>query len=146
MFWEWNILEFILRISTILGKIFSIVGCAAFKELLDFAFSWTLAFTANYGLLLTLFDVVLLFPCLFSLVDKLLLFCLGRSGRAGRSGEAITLYTEEDKPFLRNIANVMAASGCEVPSWILALPKLRRRKHRPQRDSIATIPEENTVL
>ncbi|WOL15776.1 DEAD-box ATP-dependent RNA helicase 57-like [Canna indica] len=67
---------------------------------------------------------------------------IGRSGRAGRPGEAVTLYTEEDKPFLRNIANVMAASGCEVPAWILALPKLRKRKHRPGRDSISVIPED----
>ncbi|CAL9075851.1 unnamed protein product, partial [Musa textilis] len=43
---------------------------------------------------------------------------IGRSGRAGRPGEAVTFFTEEDKSFLRNIANVMAASGCEVPSWI----------------------------
>nr|CAD1833659.1 unnamed protein product [Ananas comosus var. bracteatus] len=68
---------------------------------------------------------------------------IGRSGRAGRTGEAITFYTEEDKPFLRNIANVMAASGCEVPSWIMALPKLKRKKHRPKRDSISTLPEDN---
>lgn len=64
---------------------------------------------------------------------------IGRSGRAGRRGEAITLYTEADLPFLRNIANVMVASGCEVPSWILALPKLRRKKHRPQRDPISIV-------
>ncbi|XP_065014598.1 DEAD-box ATP-dependent RNA helicase 57-like [Musa acuminata AAA Group] len=68
---------------------------------------------------------------------------IGRSGRAGRPGEAVTFFTEEDKPFLRNIANVMAASGCEVLSWILALPKLRKRKHRPQRDSISTIPDDS---
>ncbi|XP_072997982.1 DEAD-box ATP-dependent RNA helicase 57 isoform X2 [Typha latifolia] len=68
---------------------------------------------------------------------------IGRSGRAGRPGEAITLYTEEDKPFLRNVANVMASSGCEVPSWILALPKLKHKKHRPKRDSISTLPEDN---
>uniref|UniRef100_A0A5B7BN36 RNA helicase n=1 Tax=Davidia involucrata TaxID=16924 RepID=A0A5B7BN36_DAVIN len=67
---------------------------------------------------------------------------IGRSGRAGRSGEAITLYTEADIPFLRNIANVMAASGCEVPSWIMSLPKLKRKKHRPSRDSISTIPKD----
>ncbi|KAL3839630.1 hypothetical protein ACJIZ3_024221 [Penstemon smallii] len=63
---------------------------------------------------------------------------IGRSGRAGRSGEAITLYTEADVPFLRNIANVMTASGCEVPEWILALPKKKWRKHRPHRESIST--------
>ncbi|KAL5984565.1 hypothetical protein ACLOJK_018670 [Asimina triloba] len=62
---------------------------------------------------------------------------IGRSGRAGRSGEAISFYTEDDVPFLRNIANVMVASGCEVPTWIMALPKLRRKKHRPKRDSVS---------
>nr|DAD19401.1 TPA_asm: hypothetical protein HUJ06_020864 [Nelumbo nucifera] len=67
---------------------------------------------------------------------------IGRSGRAGRSGEAITYYTEDDVPFLRNIANVMKSSGCEVPSWIMALPKLKRKKHRPQRDSISTKPKD----
>ncbi|PPS01898.1 hypothetical protein GOBAR_AA18753 [Gossypium barbadense] len=66
---------------------------------------------------------------------------IGRSGRAGRTGEAITFYTEDDVPFLRNIANVMAASGCEVPSWIMALRKLRWKKHRPKRESILTIPD-----
>ena len=63
---------------------------------------------------------------------------IGRSGRAGRTGEAITLYTEDDVPFLRNIANVMAASGCEVPSWIMDLRKLRWKKHRPKREAILT--------
>ncbi|KAK1320876.1 DEAD-box ATP-dependent RNA helicase 57 [Acorus calamus] len=70
---------------------------------------------------------------------------IGRSGRAGRKGEAISLYTEEDAKFLRNIANVMVASGCEVPSWILALPKLRCKKHRPSRESISTGGADNDV-
>jgi ATP-dependent RNA helicase DDX52/ROK1 len=72
-----------------------------------------------------------------------LYLCIGRSGRAGRSGEAITFFTEEDKPFLRNIANVLISSGCEVPSWIMALPKLKRKKHRVQRDPISTLPDED---
>ncbi|KAH6758017.1 P-loop containing nucleoside triphosphate hydrolases superfamily protein [Perilla frutescens var. hirtella] len=67
---------------------------------------------------------------------------IGRSGRAGRSGEAITLYTEADVPYLRNIANVMAALGCEVPPWIKFLAKKKWRKHWPQRDSISTKLEE----
>lgn len=66
----------------------------------------------------------------------------GRSGRAGRSGEAITFYTDEDIPFLRNIANVMSASGCEVPSWITELRKMKWKKHRPKRDSISTKPND----
>ncbi|GFZ21153.1 P-loop containing nucleoside triphosphate hydrolases superfamily protein [Actinidia rufa] len=67
---------------------------------------------------------------------------IGRSGRAGRSGKAITFYTEADVPFLRNIANVMAASGCEVPAWLTSLPKQKWKKHRPQRDSISTKPND----
>ncbi|CAK9323195.1 unnamed protein product [Citrullus colocynthis] len=67
---------------------------------------------------------------------------IGRSGRAGRSGEAITFYTDEDIPFLRNIANVMSASGCEVPSWITELRKMKWKKHRPKRDSISSKPND----
>ncbi|KAK9290553.1 hypothetical protein L1049_008723 [Liquidambar formosana] len=67
---------------------------------------------------------------------------IGRCGRAGRSGEAITFYTEDDVPFLRNVANVMASSGCEVPSWIMDLPKQKWKKHRPRRESISTKPED----
>ncbi|XP_050209342.1 DEAD-box ATP-dependent RNA helicase 57 [Mercurialis annua] len=66
---------------------------------------------------------------------------IGRSGRAGRTGEAITFYTENDVPVLRNIANVITGSGCEVPSWIMALRKVKWRKHRPKRDSISTKPK-----
>ncbi|ESW29568.1 hypothetical protein PHAVU_002G080600 [Phaseolus vulgaris] len=66
---------------------------------------------------------------------------IGRSGRAGRTGEAITFYTEDDIPFLRNVANLMAASGCEVQSWLMELQKKKWKKHRPKRDSISTKPE-----
>ncbi|KAL5059958.1 hypothetical protein RYX36_031562 [Vicia faba] len=66
---------------------------------------------------------------------------IGRSGRAGRSGEAITFYTEEDIPFLKNVANLMASSGCDVPSWLTELQKKKWRKHRPKRDSISTKPD-----
>ncbi|GAV68870.1 DEAD domain-containing protein/Helicase_C domain-containing protein [Cephalotus follicularis] len=68
---------------------------------------------------------------------------IGRCGRAGRIGEAITFYTEDDIPYLRNIANVMSASGCEVPSWIMALHKQKWKKHRPRRDSILTKPKND---
>ncbi|KAI5325436.1 hypothetical protein L3X38_034510 [Prunus dulcis] len=67
---------------------------------------------------------------------------IGRCGRAGRSGEAITFYTEADITYLRNIANVMSASGCEVPSWAMALRKQKWKKHRPGRESISTQPKD----
>ncbi|KAH9619344.1 hypothetical protein KSS87_003811 [Heliosperma pusillum] len=62
---------------------------------------------------------------------------VGRCGRAGRQGEAITFYTEEDVPFLRNIANVITQSGSEVPSWIMSMRKTKWKRHTPQRDSIS---------
>ena len=50
---------------------------------------------------------------------------IGRTGRAGRKGKAITFFTEEDKPMLRSIANVMNISGFEVPQWMLQLKKTK---------------------
>ena len=43
---------------------------------------------------------------------------VGRTGRAGRNGSAITLFTDEDKPVVRSLANLLKVSGCPVPEWI----------------------------
>ena len=43
---------------------------------------------------------------------------VGRTGRAGAGGRAITFFTDEDKPLLRSLANVLKISGCDVPEWI----------------------------
>jgi len=63
---------------------------------------------------------------------------VGRTGRAGQKGKAITLFTEEDGWQLRSVANVMREAGCEVPAWMLALRKTRgrelREKQRERRD------------
>lgn len=48
---------------------------------------------------------------------------IGRTGRAGRQGEAITYFTKDDLEYLRSIVNVMKESGCEVPDWMLNLKK-----------------------
>jgi ATP-dependent RNA helicase DDX52/ROK1 len=63
---------------------------------------------------------------------------VGRSGRAGRTGEAVTFFTEDDAPQLRAIANVMRASGCEVPPWMLTLSKGPKSKSAPSRAPIGT--------
>jgi len=55
---------------------------------------------------------------------------VGRTGRAGRPGQAITYYTEQDKPLLRSIAQVMQNSGCEVPDFLLKLKTTRDKKKR----------------
>lgn len=58
---------------------------------------------------------------------------VGRSGRAGKRGEAITLYSEDDTHMLRTIANVIVASGGEVPDWMLRLPKRESKQQFEQR-------------
>lgn len=35
---------------------------------------------------------------------------VGRTGRAGTSGKAITFFTDDDKPLLRSLANVLKVS------------------------------------
>lgn len=48
---------------------------------------------------------------------------IGRTGRGGKMGFAITLFTDEDKPYVRSIANLMHKSGDKVPEWMLKLPQ-----------------------
>jgi len=58
--------------------------------------------------------------------------CVGRTGRGGRSGEAITFFTEADFPHLRKIANIVKLSGSEdVPDWMLNLKVKRPDKKAP---------------
>ncbi|KGG49947.1 hypothetical protein DI09_9p300 [Mitosporidium daphniae] len=53
---------------------------------------------------------------------------IGRTGRAGRKGIAVTLFSVEDSDKLRSIANVMQASGCKVPAFMLELKKTKRKE------------------
>jgi len=55
---------------------------------------------------------------------------IGRTGRAGRPGRAVTFFTEADVEQLRAIANVMKASGCDVPPWMLKMKPLSKNKRR----------------
>jgi ATP-dependent RNA helicase DDX52/ROK1 len=65
---------------------------------------------------------------------------IGRCGRAGRKGDAITLFTESDFPNLRTIANVMKQSGCPVEDWMLQLPSQRRSQTKRPRQGVDTTP------
>lgn len=55
---------------------------------------------------------------------------IGRTGRAGMAGKAVTFFTEEDVEQLRSIANVMKASGCPVPDWMLKLQPMQKQKRK----------------
>lgn len=52
---------------------------------------------------------------------------IGRTGRAEKKGQAVTFFTDEDKPVVRSLANLLSVSGCPVPDWILALPNPDRK-------------------
>ena len=66
---------------------------------------------------------------------------IGRCGRGGRKGEAITLFTEQDFEHLRNIANIMKLSGCDVPAWMLAVKGMKGNNNMPvKRATIDTTP------
>jgi ATP-dependent RNA helicase DDX52/ROK1 len=54
----------------------------------------------------------------------------GRTGRAGRPGEAVTFYTEADLDMLRTLAHVIRNSGQHVEEWMLNAPKLTSKKRK----------------
>ncbi|XP_031840351.2 DExD-box helicase 52 [Nomia melanderi] len=70
---------------------------------------------------------------------------IGRTGRAGHKGKAITFFTEQDTPNLRSIAAIIRASGCNVPNYMLSIKKHSKKEKRkleqkaPAREKISTI-------
>jgi len=76
---------------------------------------------------------------------------VGRTGRAGREGTATTYFTDDDAPYVKNIANLMVKSGHgEVPDWMLNLKSAgnkdwKKIETRPmKRDTISTQIRDNT--
>ncbi|KAK9822019.1 hypothetical protein WJX74_000975 [Apatococcus lobatus] len=69
---------------------------------------------------------------------------VGRTGRAGRHGEAITFFTEEDGGQLKPIANVIRASGSDVPDWMLQLTKFRNKNRAELKRASAYMDEADT--
>ncbi|XP_024119542.1 probable ATP-dependent RNA helicase DDX52 [Oryzias melastigma] len=71
---------------------------------------------------------------------------IGRTGRAGHQGKAVTFFTESDKPMLRSIANVIKQAGCPVPDYMIGFKKLHSKVKRilekkpPKRNTICTTP------
>ncbi|KAB5548700.1 hypothetical protein PHYPO_G00058590 [Pangasianodon hypophthalmus] len=71
---------------------------------------------------------------------------IGRTGRAGHKGKAVTFFTEADKPLLRSIATVIKQAGCPVPDYMIGFKKLKSKAKRhlekkpPRRSKIRTTP------
>ena len=55
---------------------------------------------------------------------------IGRSGRAGNIGKAVTYFTDADLPYLRSIANIIREAGCTVPGYMLKLKKPSKKMKR----------------
>ncbi|XP_030041422.1 putative ATP-dependent RNA helicase DDX52 isoform X3 [Microcaecilia unicolor] len=72
---------------------------------------------------------------------------IGRTGRAGHKGKAISFFTEDDKPLIRSIANVIQQAGCPVPDYIKHFRKLQTKqkkrmiKNPLKREQIRTTPQ-----
>lgn len=62
---------------------------------------------------------------------------IGRTGRNGRCGKAVTLFTEEDRLLVGGVVRVAVASGVDVPPWMTRLggrkDEVRRLETRPAR-------------
>ncbi|NP_001116486.1 probable ATP-dependent RNA helicase DDX52 [Xenopus tropicalis] len=72
---------------------------------------------------------------------------IGRTGRAGHRGKAVSFFTEDDKPMLRSVASVIQKAGCPIPDYIKSFRKLQSKQKkrmikRPlKRDQIRTTPK-----
>ena len=72
---------------------------------------------------------------------------IGRTGRAGRPGKAVSFFTTKDVPNMRQIAHLVKNSGCEVPDYLLQVPRKSKKDRRElavhpiRRDTIDTTPK-----
>jgi superfamily II DNA/RNA helicase len=70
---------------------------------------------------------------------------VGRTGRAGCKGDAVTFFTEEDSGGLRGVANLVKGAGGEVADWMLTLKKERRRREKGGEGAAAVTVEAGWV-
>lgn len=74
---------------------------------------------------------------------------IGRTGRGGKQGKAITFFTKEDDKLVKPIINVMKQSGCEdgYAHWMENMNKLSKnekkslKKNQVKRKEITTVPK-----
>jgi len=72
---------------------------------------------------------------------------IGRTGRGGREGKAVTLYTKEDAIAIKPIINVMKQSGSEYDEWMDNMTKISKKDKKNikngqiKRKEISTVPK-----
>lgn len=71
---------------------------------------------------------------------------VGRTGRAGHPGRAITFFTEGDvaEGRLKSIVHLLREAGHPLPDYLLGQQPRRRIRHQPvaDRESISTMPQD----
>lgn len=55
---------------------------------------------------------------------------IGRTGRAGHTGTAITYYQDVDLPMAKAVANLIQGSGGKVPKFLNQVKVSKRQKQR----------------
>uniref|UniRef100_H2YM54 Probable ATP-dependent RNA helicase DDX52 n=1 Tax=Ciona savignyi TaxID=51511 RepID=H2YM54_CIOSA len=110
--------------------------------------TWLLICTEHMGRGMDFKDVNLVVNYDFPRSAVTYIHRVGRTGRAGQTGRAITMFTDEDRPLLRSIANVVKEAGCYVPEYMLKMKKLGKDQRRKvaktqlKRKTIRTAPAE----
>ncbi|CDR44118.1 CYFA0S13e03796g1_1 [Cyberlindnera fabianii] len=72
---------------------------------------------------------------------------IGRTGRGGREGRALTFYTKEDAIAIKPIVNVMKQSGSEYDKWMDNMTKITKNEKKNikggqiKRKEISTVPK-----
>ncbi|AET41631.1 RNA-dependent ATPase ROK1 Ecym_8358 [Eremothecium cymbalariae DBVPG len=74
---------------------------------------------------------------------------IGRTGRGGMKGKAVTLYTKQDAIAIKPIVNVMKQSGCDVVEWLDKASRMSKKEKNmikkgsafSNRKQISTVPK-----
>jgi len=73
-------------------------------------------------------DVRLVVNVTFPLTVEEYVHRIGRTGRAGAEGKAVTLFTDQDKPLAGGLVNVLRAAGQPVPEALLKFGTAVKKK------------------
>ncbi|KAI0802669.1 P-loop containing nucleoside triphosphate hydrolase protein [Xylaria sp. FL0064] len=73
-------------------------------------------------------EVKLVINCTFPLTIEDYVHRIGRTGRAGKTGQAITLFTEHDKAHSGELVNILKAAGQPIPDELLKFGTTVKKK------------------
>jgi superfamily II DNA/RNA helicase len=75
---------------------------------------------------------------------------VGRTGRAGARGEAITLLNEKNLRIATGLIELVKEAGQPVPAWLLGMPHMSRAQIMKEEEQILAgsgeVPETNVEV